>query len=559
MLVNLSINNFAIFEKVNLNFSKGFNVITGETGSGKSILLESILILLGLRVRKDFIRKGTNSAIIEAVFDITNNNNISKLLTEHGIVIDEDNLILISKELLNSGKSISKINDRNVTLSFLRKISSYFIDVYGQFGQYSILKKENHIKMIDEIKSKEIKEIKKKYNDVFDKYNIVNDKIIDLENNFTNKDSRIKQLEYEINEIDSVNIKKDEEESLLKEIKKLSNIEEIKNSLDEFVFLINDSESSVMNNMTNLSKLLYKLKNYDKELFNNNSKLEVIIENIQELLFSMINYKENIDVDTERINFIEERIALINRLKRKYGFSYDNINEYRNIANDELLKLTNISDDLCSLKIEKKEMHKRLEKLSYELTSIRKESIKYLEANIIKELDDLNMKNVEFEVKITQKNNFTSNGIDDIEFLISTNIGSDLKPLHKIVSGGETSRIMLAFKKIMADKEHYPTLIFDEIDTGISGRTSQMVGEKMNYMSKCCQVICITHSPQVASISNHHFLIKKSFSKDSTFSTIKNLNGQEKSIEIARLLSGLKITDKSINNAQELINISNKI
>lgn len=559
MLLSLSINNFAVFEKGNISFDKGFNIITGETGSGKSIIIESVLLLLGMRASKDLIRKGQTKALVEAVFDISNNNKLIKLLYDNGIQIDEDDLLIISREILSNGKSISRVNNRMITLSNLKLISSYLVDIHGQFGHQSLFKKENHIKILDNLMYDEIKNIKKDYKDTYDYYKKLIEKINKLDKDFLNKDSRIEQLKYEINEITSAEIKKDEEDLLLKEVKKLSNIKEIKNNLEKIVVLINNSETSVINNIISSSKILTKIKDYDEELSINSSKLDIIIDNIQELLFNILSYMESLQVDKESINLIEERISLINRIKRKYGYTFEKIQEYKKNCDEKLTFLLDIDSNITKLKKDIENKYIKLETLSKKLTVIRKKSATLLENNIIKELNDLNMKYVNFKVSIKSRETFTSEGKDEIEFLISTNIGSDLNSLQKIVSGGEASRIMLAFKKIMSDIDSIPTIVFDEIDTGISGKTSQMAGLKMKYISNNHQVICITHSPQVASFANKHLLIEKNINKNNTFSTIKKLEDDEKINEIARLLSGINITEKSINNAKELIEFSNKI
>ncbi len=559
MLLSLSINNLAVFETGNINFHKGLNIITGETGSGKSIIIESVLLLLGMRANRNLIRKGQTKAIVEAVFDITKNDRLIELLIKNGFEIDEDNLLIISRELLSTGKSISRINNRMITLNNLKIVSSYLINIHGQFGHQSLLKKENHIKILDNLMFEEVLEIKKKYKDTYKYYKKLIKEIDELHNSFENKESRIEQLKYELDEINSANIKNGEEDSLLKQIKKLSNIKEIKNSLEKVVVFINDSDTSAINNIIASSKILTKIKDYDEELSINNSKLDIIIDNIQELLFNILNYTESLQVDKESINLIEERISLINRMKRKYGYTFEKIEEYKENCANELKFLLDIDLNIAKLNKEIDAVYKKLKLSSNKLTDIRKKSAHLLEKNIIQELNDLNMKNVNFKVSIDSTEDFTEEGKDDIEFLISTNVGSDLDSVQKIVSGGEASRLMLAFKKIMSDIDLIPTIVFDEIDTGISGKTSQMAGIKMKYISDNHQVICVTHSPQVASFADKHLLIEKNISKNSTYSIIKKLEDDERTQEIARLLSGMNITEKSINNAKELIDFSNKI
>ena len=550
MLLSLNISNFAVFESVSVNFDSGFNVFTGETGSGKSVLINAIELILGERASKELIRKGKNSALIEGIFDIGHNDDLYETLKNLNVENDKDDFLIISRELLQNGKSINKVNGRTVPLNIIKAIGSFLIDIYGQFGHESLFKKENHIKLLDSLIRKELSPIFQTYDRLFENYNRIQNEIYTLNEKLLNKDKKIEQLQYEINEIDMAELREFEEEELLKKIKKLSNIQEIKKSLYESIHILNSD------NINSVYSIINKIQGYDEKLEEFLSRIDIQLEELKLLSYDLRDYSDNLALDEKELNNIENRMSLINRLKRKYGFSIERINEYRNTSQEELSLLLEADSKLNSLIKEKNEIYKLMIENTGIISKKRKIAAEYLEKQILIELSELNMKNIVFKVKI-EKKNISVDGVDNVEFLISTNVGSDLNSVQKIVSGGEASRIMLAFKKIKSDVGQ--TMVFDEIDIGISGKTAQMSGVKMNYIAAKNQVICVTHSPQIASISRNHFLIEKKVVDNNTISTVKKLDKENKINEIARLLSGMKITDKSLNNAKELIEFNSKI
>ena len=550
MLLSLNISNFAVFENVSVNFDSGFNVFTGETGSGKSVLINAIELILGERASKELIRNGKNSALLEGIFDISGNGNLYRLLESLNIEIDNDDFLIISRELLQNGKSINKVNGRTVTLNTIKTIGSFLIDIYGQFGHESLFKKENHIKLLDSMIQKDLSLVFQSYAGLYSDYNRIQNEIKTLKTKLLNKDKKIDQLKYELNEIDGAQLKENEEEELIKKIKKLSNVQEIKAFVYEAINILNSD------NINNVYTIIRKIQNYDEKLSEFLSRLDIQLEELKLLSYDLRNYSDNLTLDENELESIENRMSFINRLKRKYGFSIERIYEYKDAAQEELKLLLEADSRLNSLTEQKNEIYNALAEKAEMISMKRKDAAHYLEKQILVELSDLNMKNIEFKVKL-EKKKISLDGIDNIEFLISTNVGSDLNSVQKIVSGGEASRIMLAFKKIKSDAGQ--TMVFDEIDIGISGKTAQMTGVKMNYISMNNQVICVTHSPQIASISKNHFLIEKKVAGNNTISTVKKLNKENKIYEIARLLSGMKITDKSLNNAGELIEFNSKI
>lgn len=550
MLLSLNISNFAVFENVSVNFDSGFNVFTGETGSGKSVLIDAIQLILGERASKNLIRKGNSSALIEGIFDTLENDNLYLILKDLNIEIDKDDFLIISREILDNGKSINKVNQRTVPLSTIKAIGNYLIDIYGQFGHESLFKKENHIKLLDSLIQSELSPIFGVYNDLFVKYNKLSNDISILKEKLLNKDNKIEQLKYEINEIDDAGLKEFEEDELLKKIKKLSNVQEIKKSLNESLRIINSDS------LNNVYSILNKIQNYDEKFEDFLSRLDIQMEELKLLGYDLRDYSDNLDLDEKELNTIENRMSMINRLKRKYGYSIEKIYEYRNSSYEELNLLLEADSKLNSLVLQKNKFFKLLTEYADQISNKRKKAAEILEKQILVELSDLNMKNIKFKVNIVKKD-ISMDGVDNVEFLISTNVGSDLDSVQKIVSGGEASRIMLAFKKIKSGIGQ--TMVFDEIDSGISGKTAQMSGVKMNYIAVKNQVICVTHSPQIASISKNHFLIEKNVVGNNTYSTVKKLDKENRINEIGRLLSGMKITDKSLNNAKELIEFNSKI
>ena len=409
MLLSLNISNFAVFENVSVNFDSGFNVFTGETGSGKSVLIDAIQLILGERASKDLIRKNKSSAFIEGIFDISVNDNIYSVLESLNIEIDKEDFLIISRELLDNGKSINKINGRTVPLNAIKAIGSFLIDIYGQFGHESLFKKENHIKLLDSLIHKELSPIFRLYNDSFAKYNNLCNEIDILKEKLLNKDSKIEQLKYEINEIDDAQLKECEEDELLKKIKKLSNIQEIKKSLYEAIRNINSDS------LNNVYSILNKIQGYDEKLEDFLSRLDIQLEELKLLSYDLRDYSDSLDIDEKELNNIENRMSLINRLKRKYGFSIERIDEYRNSSYEELNLLLEADSKLNSLTTEKNKLFNELSENAESISKKRKKAAEILEKQILVELSDLNMKNIRFKVNIDKKE-ISSDGIDNVEF-----------------------------------------------------------------------------------------------------------------------------------------------
>lgn len=562
MIVELSINDFAIIDSLKVNFDKGFNVLTGETGAGKSIIVEGLSMILGQRASKEMVRTGKDRALLEGVFYLENPDNINRILEEYGIDVDKSNYLVITREIHSNGRTVSRINGRNVNLNMLNSITSNLVEIHGQHQHQSLLNVDNHIKIIDSFGDFNVKELTHEVKSKYEELQMEKKRLKELSLNVMEREREIDLLKYQLNEIDSANIEKIDEDEIMSEYNRLDNIKEIAYNLGQVYNILNNEDYNSMSVLKGINKCVINLNsimNYDDIIKQFNNSLESIGLELQELSRSIINYLENLVINEERLRYLEDQIDSINSLKKKYGKTIKDIIDYRNSIADKLDTLLNNEKIIKESEKRISHLERELEKLCSKLTEARKEISSKIEVLITKELEDLNMSSVVFKVNIERSDVFTSEGWDKIEFLISTNKGEDLKPLSKIVSGGEMSRIMLAFKNILASFDNIPSLIFDEIDTGISGRTAQVVGEKIKSISRNHQVICISHLPQIAALGDTHFLIKKMNNLDRTQIYVKKLNYEERIDEISRLIAGVNLTDTTKQHAKEMLEMSEKL
>lgn len=562
MIVELSINNFAIIDNVKINFEKGFNVLTGETGAGKSIIIEGISMILGQRANRNLIRSGEERAIIEGVFYLEDPVEINETLEEHGIDIDPNNYLIITREIYNNGRTISRVNGRVVTLSVLNDITANLVDIHGQHEHQSLLDPRTHIKLVDSFGNEELKSLLETVNKKYRVLQEEKNRLKELSQNIENIEREIDLLQYQLKDIDSADIFNLDEDEIMSEYNKLNNIKDIAFNLGQVIDMLNSDDYSGYSIINGISKCRLNLNNiekYDEALKEYNNILESVEYELKDLYISIKDYLENLELDEEGLIILEEKIDLLNSLKRKYGNTIEDIIEYRNSIEAKLNNLLNNERAIEETNKRIKSLEKELMNDCLKLTDLRKRISKKLEANITKELEELNMKNVVFKINFDKHDYFTAEGLDKIEFLISTNKGEELKPLSKIVSGGEMARIMLAFKKILSQYDNIPTLIFDEIDTGISGRTAQIVGEKIKSISKNHQVICISHLPQIAALADVHFLISKEVIDDKTFVAVKKLDYNERIEELSRLLGGVNLTNTTKLHAKEMLDMSRSL
>jgi DNA repair protein RecN (Recombination protein N) len=557
MLLNLSILNFIIFEKIFLDFTDGFNVFTGETGAGKSMIIDSLNLLLGGKSNKGFVRKDCDKATVQGSFYIEENSPLLSILAEQGIKT-EDGTIIITRDVMDNGRSTARINDVLINISFLKMIARYLLDIHGQYEQQSILDSGEHILILDKMCGSELKVLLESYQSLYKDYQELNNEITSLEKSNRDKNARIDFLEFQINEINSAKLKSGEEESLFGEYNILSNLNDIKLNVFQAADYFTNENRSITDMLSEALKAIKKVSHYDETIKGFETAMELIIDSSQELSFDLIDYANDKDLDDERLLFLEQRLEAINHIKRKYNMEIEDLLRHRDNAVHELDLLKNIEMRISGLKSRLKSVMAEMESLLEKLRSIRKSKAAIIGKEIEKQLHSLNMKEARFSIGITDSSSFNELGKDAVLFMISTNPGMDMMPLDKILSGGEVSRIMLAIKSIINEIDDIPTMIFDEIDTGISGKTAHMVGEKIKHISETHQVICVTHSPQIASAAHTHFVIEKLNDGQRTYSSVSRLGYKDRIREVARLLSSLDITEISMKNAEEMVRANEK-
>lgn len=558
MILELYMKNCALVEELRLSIDKNLNILTGETGSGKSIIIDALGLCLGDKYDRSFLRKGTDKGLIEAVF-LSDNIYLKKILDENDISIEDDNLLVITRLIYSDGKSTARVNGRTVKVSLLREIASTLIDIHGQHQNQALFNKDTHLKFLDLFGENELEKFKVAYKKVYNKYSEVKKALNCLTEN---KDEmqiqrEIDLLKFQINEIEVANLNKNEYEDLLKQREVYRNSEKIYNNLNLSYSKLHNGEYNVIDLIGLASKELNDISKYDSVLSEYSDTVERIMYELQDISGDIRNYKDNIDFEPYELEQIELRIDEINNLRRKYGDSIDDIFEYYEKIKDRLDEILNRDERVEQLKSQLMNIEEDLKIKANKLTKARKEVATTLEKILLDELKSLNMKNVMFKVNF-EEGQFTLNGVDDIEFMISFNLGEDIKPIYKVASGGEMSRFMLAFKTILADIDDIDTLVFDEIDTGISGIAAQIVGEKLSDIAKKKQIICITHLPQIAANADTHYCIEKDTSNNRTFTNVSKLNQSQRKNEIARLIAGNNITEKTIEHASEIIEMAKK-
>lgn len=550
--------NCALVEELRLNIDKNLNILTGETGSGKSIIIDALGLCLGEKYDRSFLRKGTEKGVVEAIFH-SKNKDLIKVLNDNDLELDDNDLLVITRIIYSDGKSVARVNGRTVKMNVLKQIASKLIDVHGQHQTQALFNKDTHLEFLDLFGEHELEEFKTSYKEIYDEYSDVKKALNILTEN--KDDMQIQReidlLKFQINEIESANLSKDEYEDLLKQRDVYRNGEKIFKNLNISYQNLYEGQVNAVDLIGNAVKELSSICEYDKSLSDYNNEIERIMYELQDISREIRNYKENINFEPYELEQIELRVDEINSLRRKYGETIEEIFDYHQNIKNRLDEILNRDERVEELKLKLNKLESKLKERAEALTSQRKIVAKQLEKVLLEELKSLNMKNVAFKVSFEQ-GIFTSRGMDDIEFMISFNLGEDIKPIYKVASGGEMSRFMLAFKTILADIDQIDTLVFDEIDTGISGIAAQIVGEKLSNIGKKKQIICITHLPQIAANADTHYCIEKSTDNERTFTTIKKLDKDQKRDEIARLIAGSNITEKTIEHASEIIELAKR-
>ncbi|NLK04129.1 MAG: DNA repair protein RecN [Clostridiales bacterium] len=549
MLISLHVKNFAIINEVEVYFKNHLNILTGETGAGKSIIIDSINCALGAKVSKDILRSGADYALVELVFE-TKDKAVLEAMDKLEIPI-EDNLIIISRKIMPS-RSIYKLNGETVTAKMVSSIAEKLIDIHGQHEHQSLLHKAKHLEIVDRFAKDEIGGLKEELNDAYKAYIEVKQEYDKAESSEDNRIREISFLEYEINEINLANLSPGEDEELAALYKKYANSHTISEGIKTAYSLTGYDSSAAGDNIGRAVRQLTKLVEYDEDLEDLLSQATNIEDLLNDINRDLSQYISGMDNYEEELNEITKRLDLINHLKVKYGNSIDQILDYCRECEKKLDKYRDYDAYRENLAKLLKTKEDKLNKLSTKLSNIRKREAKDLTAKIRQALIALNFLDVNFDMIFSKNSSLSANGYDDAEFIISTNPGEDLKTLSKVASGGELSRIMLGIKSVLAEKDDIETLIFDEIDTGISGRTAQKVSEQLSVIAKHHQIICITHLAQIAAMADAHFIIEKQTDGKSTETLIKELDDKDMVDELARILGGAAITDLVKQNAKEM-------
>lgn len=550
MLLSLHVKNFAIIDEAEVDFKDNLNILTGETGAGKSILIGSINAALGGKVSKGMIRTGADYALVELVFE-TKEEAIKEQLKALDISIEE-NQIVISRKLMESGRSVCRINGESTTTAIVKEIASQLLDIHGQHEHQSLLYKQKHLAIVDRYAKEKTEHRKAEIAALYREYTKVKK---ELEESVMDEEKRLRELsflEYEINEIKAAELKIGEDEELQAAYRKLSNAKQITSGLTEVYQYTAQGNDSAADILSRAVRMMLKTSEYDENLTSLSSQIEEIESLLNDFNRDIAEYMDNLEDLGEDFVKTEERLDLINHLKQKYGGSIKDIFQYEKEAEIKLERLTDYEAYTAKLKQELEQLEEKLEIMSLDLSEIRKKEAKKLTKEMKKALIDLNFLDVKFEMIFERTTGYTANGFDIAEFIISTNPGEPLQPLSKVASGGELSRIMLAIKSVLAEKDEIGTLIFDEIDVGVSGRTAQKVSEKLAVIAKCHQVLCITHLPQIAAMADAHYLIEKVTDQKITKTKILPLSKEDSIQELARILGGAKITESVLVNAKEM-------
>ena len=536
MVTTLHIKNVGIIDDLSIDLNNGFNVLTGETGAGKTLIIGSLAILAGGRFSKEMIRNGEEFSYVEANFYCPNNE------------VAVDGNIIVSREIHLNGRNSCKINGRLITVNELKEFMSKIIDIHGQHDSQLILNPMQHIIYLDKFIGKELNESVCEYIKKLEEYNKLKQELKNTYGEDQEKERRLDLLRYQYNEIEQAKLKQNEEEELQNKHKMMQNAEKLKDNLFEIDTNLNENAIiAISNSIRSLEKIQDCGKEYSEKL----SILKNSYYDIQELARDLSYMREEVDFDENERNQIENRLDLISSLKRKYGNTITEILEFRNKIENEINKIENLDEYHNKIKIQIKNLEQELFKIANQMSYVRTKYAETLSKKINKELKDLEMPNAKFEIKINKTERFCENGIDEVEFMICTNVGEGLKPLTKIASGGEMARIMLAIKNVLADVDEVSTLVFDEIDTGISGKASKAVAEKMKSIAELHQVICITHLPSIAARGDYNYYISKQTKENKTYTSIKLLNEDETIEEIARISSG-EVTEIAKAHAKEL-------
>ena len=554
MLQELSIKDFAIIDEIQISFQPKMTVLTGETGAGKSIIIDALGLLAGGRGSTEFIRKGEKKAVIQGLFTLPREANTYNILEEYGID-SEDGQIILQRDLYRGGRNICRINGMMVNLATLRKVGETLIDIHGQNEHQELMKPENHMDLLDEY-DKKISELRNQYQVVYQNYRKLKLSMEKKEADEKAWAQRLDMLNFQVKEIGEAGLKINEEDELVEEKNKLDNFQAIHDALELSYQILSGEKIDVVGNLGNAMNELSDVSDLSENLQEINTKISDAFYSLEDVARDISDELDSMEWNGERLNEIEERLELIHQLKRKYGDTIEDILHYHSRIVKELREMENAEQNSEKQERQLSEALEKVKELAIKLSKQRKKSAKKLEKMIHEQLSALYMDKAVFEVKFLNNSKLYSKGIDKVEFYIQTNLGEEMGPLAKIASGGELSRIMLALKTIFSQKMGVTSIIFDEVDTGVSGRVAQAIAEKISQISNNSQVLCITHLPQVAAIADNHYYISKSVNDGRTETSLEELDEKQKIREIARMLSGSEITELTLKHAEELIKMS---
>ena len=562
MLSELYIRNLAIVDEIKISFTEGLNILTGETGTGKSIIIGAISLLCGGRANTSSIGKRSDTAYVEGVFFLSDYD--EKILRNKFELLDldieiEDNMLVISRTISKNGRSVSKINNRTVNNSVLSDIMLNILNVCGQHDSYTLFNRSDFVEILDSFCDDEFRKKLKELEMLYDKIKKASSNFKKLKNKVSNFDENVEEIKSEIEEFNSLDLEALDEEFIENEIDKFNNSQTILGCCGNLVELFDgeNSEVNAFSILNEISRNLVILEENDKNL-KFSEDFENISFELRELFTNIQDYYSSIYIDEERLMILQEKFNLLNDLKRKHKTDKKGLIKYKNSLEEDLYLLEHSKDLLFEENNKLKNLSEEYKKIATEISNSRKEVAKRIEKLIEKELLDLDLKNSIFKIDIKTNNKITNIGFDEVTFLISTNKGEELQEIYKIASGGELSRIMLGFKKVLSDRDKIATLVFDEIDTGISGVTAQIVGEKLAEISKNHQLLVISHLPQISVLSDTHFIISKETVGDITLSKVLCANYDEKVMEISRLIGGANINETTIRQSKEMIEIANE-
>ena len=558
MLQTLSIKQFAIIDELDINFSDGLTVMSGETGSGKSIIIDAIGQLIGMRASSDYVRHGEKKAIIEGIFDIDESKDAIKILESLAIDVDED-FLLVKREIFSSGKSICRINNQTVTLQDLRKVMQELLDIHGQHETQSLLKQKNHLQLLDDYADNQYSDLLNQYQLSYKQYKNKRKELEELESADQALLQRLDLMKFQLEELTEASLKEGEVDQLESDIKRIQNSEKLNLALNNAHQVLTD-ENAIPDRLYELSNYLQTINDIVPEKFvrlkEDIDQFYYILEDAKHEIYDEM---ANTEFDEQVLNEYESRMNLLNNLKRKYGKDITELIGYQSKLANEIDKIENYEQSTSQLREEIKTLYNDVIDIGKKLSQERRRVARELRDHIVSEIQNLQMKDANLEISFKPLDEPTIEGIEFVEFLISPNRGEPLKSLNKIASGGELSRIMLALKSIFVKSRGQTAILFDEVDSGVSGQAAQKMAEKMRDIAQYIQVICISHLPQVASMSDHHLLISKASNADRTTTQVKELKDENKIDERARMISGASVTELTRENAKEMIKQNHNI